>query len=494
MTMTCLNFPFALNYTRTTVGVAVWELQVNAIPDLQQVLTIGNRPIKTIGRYYVLINSDKAVTLLLSNEDFYFALEDDVFGVGDELEFINIDNINNPSLYIDGLSTNIYFNGNQYVNGDYIQLEAGNKAFLKCISVNTFILNIIKQNIPTKTSDLINDGDDGNAFISLLDLPSNLILYPTTAASDISGYVKMVTDIHDPSYNTIAVDVSTGEINTTAQLISSLATSANIINGNPGIFNITTIGNITRTVGSGTAEFYFEIYKRDSLGVETLIAQSNNTIPVVNTGYSEFSATALWDDGSFLATDRIVIKYYANRISGGSNPTYNFQFGGISPVRTLVPIPLNVVPVLPIDAVPTDGSTNAVQSNGVFDALALKANIGVWTDYSNISTIVGFSSFTAKVIRYLQINPKLIMVKGNLSGTSNSGLLNFTIPFTSANNNTNNIASAGVVNSGSGQAAPGFATCNPNSNIVNIFRDYNGLAFTASGTKTGQFTILIEIQ
>jgi hypothetical protein len=62
------------------------------------------------------------------------------------------------------------------------------------------------------------------------------------------------------------------------------------------------------------------------------------------------------------------MKYYANRISGGSNPTYQFQFGGVTPVRTLVPIPLSVVPVLTIDAVPTDGSTNAVSSNGVFDA------------------------------------------------------------------------------------------------------------------------------
>lgn len=205
-------------------------------------------------------------------------------------------------------------------------------------------------------------------------LPSNLILYPTTAPSDISGYVKMVTDIHDPSYNTTAVDVSTGAISGTAQLIASLVSSPGLINGNPGTFNTTTIGNITRTSGSGTAEFFYIIYKRTSAGVETMITQSSNTIPVLDTGYSEFSATALWNDGSFILTDSIVIKYYANRISGGSNPTYNFQFGGMTPVRTLVPIPLSVVPTLPIDEVPIDGSTNAVQSNGVFDALVLKAD------------------------------------------------------------------------------------------------------------------------
>jgi hypothetical protein len=229
--------------------------------------------------------------------------------------------------------------------------------------------------IPTNTSDLINDGDDGNPFISLLDLPSNIIFYPTNVASDIGGYVKIVTSITDPSYNTTAVDVSTGAITTTNQLISSLATAPNIIVGNPGVFNITTIGNIRRTSGSGTASFYFQVYKRTSGGVETLIATSANTIPVLDSGtYVEFSSTAVWDDGIFLATDRVVMKYYANRIAGGSNPTYQFQFGGVTPVRTLVPIPLSVVPILTIDAVPTDGSTNAVSSNGVFDALNLKAD------------------------------------------------------------------------------------------------------------------------
>jgi hypothetical protein len=196
----------------------------------------------------------------------------------------------------------------------------------------------------TKTSDLINDGDDGNKFISLNDLPSNLILYATTAASDIPTYVKLVSSITDPSYNTVAVDVSTGSITTTNQFISSLITSTNVIVGNPGVINISTIGNIRRTSGTGDAEFYFEVYKRDSAGTETLITTSGNTPPVFNGVYAQFSATALWNDGTFLSTDRIVLKFYGSRIVGGSAPTYDFQFGGSTPVRSLVPLPLTVTP------------------------------------------------------------------------------------------------------------------------------------------------------
>jgi len=187
----------------------------------------------------------------------------------------------------------------------------------------------------------VHDGLDMKLNIS--DLPTNLTLYPTTTASDVAGYVKMVTDIHDADYNTIAVDVSTPAITTTAQLVSRRISAPGVLIGQPGVFNITTFGNIRHLSGTGTATFYFEVYHRDSLGVETLICTSSISAPVIDGGYTEFSASALWDDGIFDATDRIVIKSYANRIAGGSDPVYQFQFGGATPVRTLLPVPFSVV-------------------------------------------------------------------------------------------------------------------------------------------------------
>ena len=228
--------------------------------------------------------------------------------------------------------------------------------------------------VPTKTSDLINDGDDGNPFISLNDLPSNLILYPTTAASDIPTYFKLVSSITDPSFDAVAVNVSTGAITTTNQFISALATPANVIVGNPGVLNISTIGNIRRTSGTGNAEFYFEVWKRDLAGTETLITTSGNTPPVFNGVFAEFSATALWNDGIFLATDRIVLKFYGNRIVGGSDPTYDFQFGGSIPVRSLVPLPLTVIPVLKLDDL--QDVTIATPANN--DALIYESSSQLW--------------------------------------------------------------------------------------------------------------------
>jgi len=179
--------------------------------------------------------------------------------------------------------------------------------------------------------------------LNISDLPTNLTLYPTTTASDVSGYVVMVKDIHDVRYNTTAVDVSTPTITTTDQLVSQRISDAGILIGQPGVFNITTFGNIRHLSGSGTATFYFKVFHRDSLGVETLICTSSISNPVTDGGYSEFTASGVWDDGDFVASDRIVIKSYANRIAGGSDPVYQFQFGGTSPVRTLLPVPFSVV-------------------------------------------------------------------------------------------------------------------------------------------------------
>jgi len=187
---------------------------------------------------------------------------------------------------------------------------------------------------------------DNNIYLTSADLPSTLDLFATTTPDTlIPGYVVLVRNILDSRYNTVAVNVSTGAITTANQLLSSLITDTNVISGNPGVFNFTTIGNIRRVSGSGEATFYFRIYKRDSSGVETFITQSDNTIPVIDGGtYVEFSTVALWNDGIFLSTDRIVLKFYANRISGGSNPTYQFQFGGITPVRSTAAIPVAVLP------------------------------------------------------------------------------------------------------------------------------------------------------
>jgi hypothetical protein len=308
--------------TDNTSTAAVWELQVIGTQNLQNVTDLGSTTTNAInvqlGDDYSIVNKTNVTT------------ESDATGA-----YAFIENTGKLGINSGDFEGTIQAND---LTANNVNLEFPQKA----VGSYTIATTV---DIPTKTSDLINDGDNGTShFISLEDLPSTLTVYPTTVASGIGGYNKLVSSITDPDYNTTAVDVSTGAITGTDQLIAGLITDENQIIGNPGVFNITTIGNIRKTAGSGQAEFFFRVYKRDSGGTETLILQSSNTQQITSAIYAEFFTSGLWNDGIFVSTDRIVIKFYGTKVGSGSSPTYDFQFGGSNPVRSIIPVPLNVIP------------------------------------------------------------------------------------------------------------------------------------------------------
>lgn len=111
---------------------------------------------------------------------------------------------------------------------------------------------------------------------------------------------------------------------------------------------------------------------------------------------------------------------------------------------------------------------------------------GTWTDYSATSTIVGWSSYTTKLIYYKDIG-KTRFVTYVLAGTSNSTSTTFTVPSASSNTVDTVFASRAMDNSVEG--ATGLGALLPNSSTVNCYRSALA-AWTASGTKVvaGQFT------
>jgi hypothetical protein len=171
-----------------------------------------------------------------------------------------------------------------------------------------------------------------------------------------------------------------------------------------------------------------------------------------------------------------------------------------------------------ITQVITNGVTDKAPSeDAVFDALATKQgtltltttgtsgvatlsggtlNIpkyvdGDWVDYSSTSTIVGWSSFTDKIIFY-RIIGKQVFINFSLTGTSNSTSVSFTLPvnlktgvggifsFGFAVNNGTNSGSGSIQNSGVG--------------TVVIYSNNIAGTWTASGTKSirGQFFYIID--
>ena len=250
----------------------------------------------------------------------------------------------------------------------FVQIDTAATADLVTYNHTTSLLNAT--NVAAALDELAYKKADINS------LATNLVLYPTTAStSSASGYYRMVSSVDDVDYNDTAVNISTGDLNNTgsAHLISSLSADASLFIGSPGSINITTIGNIRKTSGNANAysEFFFRVFKRTFSGTETLIGQSSTTgavNPTILNQYAQFSAAGNFLLTDFLSTDRLVFKYYSKVLNNGSQ-SYDFQFGGNQPVRTLVPIPISVTPVSNASGSLTDTSQFSGVLSGADDTV-----------------------------------------------------------------------------------------------------------------------------
>jgi hypothetical protein len=110
-----------------------------------------------------------------------------------------------------------------------------------------------------------------------------------------------------------------------------------------------------------------------------------------------------------------------------------------------------------------------------------------FTNYSAPSTVTGWASFTDKLIYYKKIG-KLMFVWFNITGTSNSAVTTFTLPFLSSNTIAT-VFGIGAVDNGVSLAYMGKAVLDLNSLTLSCYVDNIGTGWTASGSKQvyGQF-------
>lgn len=228
-------------------------------------------------------------------------------------------------------------------------------------------------------------------------LSSNIILYSTTAASNVPPYNKLVTDTNDPDYDEPAVEVATGAVTGQNQLVAAFISEPSVIIGNPGIISITTVGSLRRISGNDGANFYFTISKRDSAGNEVVLGTSGNT-PVVNEpNFKQFAEYAILNNGLFVDTDRIVIKYFANRVGNTTAGNFEIRVGGSDPVRTLLPVPVSVIPA--------ENASGIIAATANFNGILSGADDTVQKALDTIdnhthlaSAITDFSTATAGVV------------------------------------------------------------------------------------------------
>lgn len=180
---------------------------------------------------------------------------------------------------------------------------------------NNLITNV--QN-PAENKDAAN-----KEYVDLIAAGLELLYFFTTTASDIPPYYLMDKDL--PSLDTVSSrSLDTGD----DQLIFSFITDPS----QPHIVKLAA-GNYTSHIhiyktGTKSVTVYFEIYKRDIAGTETLIATSGTTGEIQLAPAQIKNIIAYISDMVDLElTDRIIVKWYANVGAAGSAVTVNINVG-----------------------------------------------------------------------------------------------------------------------------------------------------------------------
>jgi hypothetical protein len=113
-----------------------------------------------------------------------------------------------------------------------------------------------------------------------------------------------------------------------------------------------------------------------------------------------------------------------------------------------------------------------------------------WIDFSEQSTIVGWSVYTVKIIRYKVVGNS-VFVHFVIQGTSNSTSTTFTLPFTPKTGISVVTNICGAVNSSANNIA--WTTLTSGSNTVSFLLGTGATIWTNTGTKGIQGQFFYEI-
>ena len=293
-------------------------------------------------------------------------------------------------------------------------------------------------------------------------------------ASDIATYRQAVSL---NSYVVGALGTITTSVGTTATLMGSFAT-------NVGFPNITTIpvGIITghfdvqKSTGAQAYWTYFEIYKRTSGGVETLIATSDlSTQETLNTVINTTLNASVSSPITLLSTDRIVMKVYGTILTG-PNRDVNLLYDDSTSARIELPSATvdatNFVPYTGATKNVNLGTNTITATSFIGNASTVTTNANLTGPITSVGNATSITSQTGTGTKFVvDTNPTLI---GPALGTPTSGTLTNCsgLPNSGTTATSANIASAIVARDVNGN----FVTNRVDTTLASVT--------TAAGTTT----------
>lgn len=179
------------------------------------------------------------------------------------------------------------------------------------------------------------------------------------------------------------------------------------------------------------------------------------------------------------------------------NSSVAFDVGTVIPVRRIGAGPLTIVQGA---GVTVTGSSGALTDPGQNVTIYLRKTgtdtwdlqngaSGIWLTW--VPTFTGFSADPTSVDATYTVSGKTCTVRVNMTaGISNATTFTMTLPFNSRSRTINSIV---IVNAGTTAAGRVDFAVTPNTNIATFFATPAGGAFTASGGKSGFFSITYEM-
>ncbi len=130
----------------------------------------------------------------------------------------------------------------------------------------------------------------------------------------------------------------------------------------------------------------------------------------------------------------------------------------------------------------TASQVGAYTTSQVDTLLSSKIGQAVLRNISNTSTIVGWSSFTFKIIKEYDFGNGFVYVEYFLDGTSNSSTTSFTLTDNNTSHQIKEI-NVSVRNNGTASNTNGCYVIGSNSNVVNFYQNNNETVFTGANQK-----------
>jgi len=226
-------------------------------------------------------------------------------------------------------------------------------------------------------------------------LSSSLTLYPTNTyevGGTFDGYAQMVSRVDDARYNDTEVILYTTDDRTETgtsvitsndpdnpSLVGALVADAGLFIGDVGIINTNTIGQVRRVSGGlfTYPHLRYKIFHSDDM--VNPICTSGWTDTVSNAEFEDVFQSGIMSNVAFELDDRLVIHYEAYKSNTGTDPIVAIIFGGESPTRTLLPIPVSATNQASLIAIESITGLTATQVQEALEQLKvlLDSNITV---------------------------------------------------------------------------------------------------------------------